>query len=219
LRLSGKAWSFIFCLGLAFVLTTFRIGGTLPEPPDLKSIPLRISAWEGTEESLTGNVLNLLGVDRYIFRVYRSSASMPAWLYIGYYRSQAQGRTIHSPQHCYPGSGWSPVESSEEDLSINRLGRTIRIRRFVVGKDADREIVYYWYQERDRIVANEYMAKAYLFWDGICRGRSDGALVRFSLRSGGDIKKDSDLLRGFVSEMFPLIEDALRRQTPLKQGT
>ncbi len=208
--LSGKAWGFIACIAAAFLLTTFRNGGKLSDPPNLQSIPLRIASWEGAEESLSGGVLQILGVERYIYRAYKKGDSRIAWIYIGYYKSQSQGQTTHSPQHCYPGSGWSPLESAEEDIAIPQIGRTIRVHRYVVSKDKTREIVYYWYQERERIIANEYKAKAYLVWDSIVRGRSDGALVRFSIRSNGDYKQDTELLRGFISGMFPSINAVFR---------
>ena len=40
------------------------------------------------------------------------------------------------------------------------------------------QLVYFWYQGRDRNFTNEYAAKFYMVWDGIWRRRTDGALVR-----------------------------------------
>jgi EpsI family protein len=41
-----------------------------------------------------------------------------------------------------------------------------------------RELVYYWFQQRGRVITNEFVVKWYLFWDALTRHRSDGALVR-----------------------------------------
>ena len=57
-------------------------------------------------------------------------------------------------------------------------GSTFPANRFVTSKAGDRELVIYWFQARDRAVANEYWSKYYLITDSIRKHRSDGALVR-----------------------------------------
>jgi len=42
------------------------------------------------------------------------------------------------------------------------------------------QLVYYWFQQRGRIFANEYLMKWYLFKDAVLMGRTDGALVRIT---------------------------------------
>src|SRR3990172_6075081 len=66
---------------------------------DLNSIPLEVSEWKGRDTKLADGVLTILGVDCYIMREYRSNGKDPIWLYVGYYRSQKQGSTLHSPLH------------------------------------------------------------------------------------------------------------------------
>jgi EpsI family protein len=39
-------------------------------------------------------------------------------------------------------------------------------------------LVYYWFQQRGRILTNEFSVKWYLFWDALTRHRTDGAMVR-----------------------------------------
>ena len=39
-------------------------------------------------------------------------------------------------------------------------------------------LVYYWFDQRGRIVSNEYLAKWYIFRDSLMMNRTDGALVR-----------------------------------------
>ena len=38
--------------------------------------------------------------------------------------------------------------------------------------------MYYWFQQRGRVITNEFVVKWYLFWDALTRHRTDGALVR-----------------------------------------
>ena len=57
-------------------------------------------------------------------------------------------------------------------------GAPLLANRVVIQQGASRQLVYYWFQQRGRIITNEYLVKWYLFWDSLTRGRSDGALVR-----------------------------------------
>ena len=58
---------------------------------------------------LDEEILDVLGVDDYLSRVYYKPDGAGVGLYMGYYGSQRQGDTIHSPQNCLPGAGWEPV--------------------------------------------------------------------------------------------------------------
>lgn len=42
------------------------------------------------------------------------------------------------------------------------------------------QVVYYWFQQRGRVIASEYMVKWFLFWDALTKNRTDGDLVRVS---------------------------------------
>jgi len=48
----------------------------------------------------------------------------------------------------------------------------------VIAQGNNKELVYYWFVQRGRPVANEYWAKWLLFVDAIAKNRTDGALVR-----------------------------------------
>ena len=75
----------------------------------------------------------------------------------------------------------------------------------LIQKDSQKQIVLYWFKQRDRILSNEYLVKVYLFWDALSRGRTDGALVRIaSLVGPGETEDivDQRLLR-FVSTIEP----------------
>ena len=48
----------------------------------------------------------------------------------------------------------------------------------LIEKGGQKQLVYYWFRERDRRLTNEYVVRWYLFWDALTRNRTDGALVR-----------------------------------------
>ena len=45
-------------------------------------------------------------------------------------------------------------------------------------KQGNRQISYYWFPQRGRILTNAFQLKIYAFWDALIKQRTDGALVR-----------------------------------------
>jgi EpsI family protein len=90
--------------------------------------------------------------------------------------------------------------------------RSLPVNRALIQKDTQKQIVFYWFKQRDRLLNDEYLVKLFLFWDALSRGRTDGALVRIaSLVGPGETEDivDQRLLR-FVST----IEPELNRYVP-----
>ncbi len=171
-------------IGIAFVLTSgYLAHASRPEqiPPraTFASFPLQIDDWAGqSAPAFEADVLQALGVDEYVNRYYVSSGQL-AHLYIGYYQSQHQGSTIHSPMNCLPGAGWVPVTSAPLRLTLpGESPRSVEINRLTIQKGLDRQVVLYWYQSQGRTVRSEYWSKIYLVLDAIRMNRSDAALVR-----------------------------------------
>jgi EpsI family protein len=67
----------------------------------------------------------------------------------------------------------------------------------------ERLLVYYWFQQRGRVMTNEYLVKWYLFWDALTRNRTDGALVRLTtrVRAGQDVAEADVLISGFAGSV------------------
>jgi EpsI family protein len=175
---------------------------------ELATLPLAIDGWEGHEAApLADDVLAQLGVDDYVNRQYVRAGSVPVGVYIGYYASQRQGDTIHSPQNCLPGAGWRPVETGVADVHAG--DRTVRVNQFVIQKGLDRQVVYYWYQGRGRVVANEYRNKALLMIDAARLHRTNGGLVRMiaPVTTTVDVAKRD--LASFATALFPHLDGHL----------
>jgi EpsI family protein len=98
-------------------------------------------------------------------------------LYVAAFRSQRTGKAPHSPKNCLPGSGWEPLADREISVEVGRA-QPIPVNRYVIAHGDSREVVYYWYQSRDRAVAGEFKAKFWVVADAIRLNRTDTALVR-----------------------------------------
>jgi len=169
---------------------------------------------KGQELAIDAEVLAILGVDDYLSRTYFTPDRSGVGLYVGYYESQKQGDTIHSPLNCLPGAGWEPVSEGRLTIpNVDGQGRAITVNRYIVQKGLDRQMVLYWYQARGRVVASEYTSKAYLINDAIRRNRTDGSMVRviapIDTRVEGKSAEAEQLAVDFVRAMFPLLPSYL----------
>ena len=60
------------------------------------------------------------------------------------------------------------------------------VNRTIIERHSQRQLVYYWFEQRGRRIANEYAVKWYLLVDILMRNRSDGALVRVTTPIGSN---------------------------------
>jgi len=184
----------------------YATGASGPETPidraPLASLPMTLDGWEGRDSApFADDLVAALGVDDYINRYYVRGDQRPVALYVGYYASQRQGDTIHSPQNCLPGAGWQPVSS--ERITLNANGTPLDVNRYVIQKGLERQAVLYWYQGRGRVVANEYANKAWLMLDAARLRRTNGALVRIITPVAGTTPAAFDELSAFTAALFP----------------
>jgi len=177
----------------------------------LGGIPAKIGPWQRSQDlPFESRVENILGVDDYVNRIYTANDSWIS-LYVGYYQTQRQGSTIHSPMNCLPGAGWNPIGKANLAISIQKapksIPRTIQVNRLVIEKGYDRQFVLYWYQAHGRVVASEYWGKFYTVVDAMRMNRTDAALVRvISPISGRDSAAESAAEQTavqFVQSLFP----------------
>ena len=144
----------------------------------LKNFPARVGSWQqvGGDVRFDAETEKVLKADDYVSRNFESNGRN-ASLYVGYYTTQRNGATYHSPLNCLPGSGW--VMSDGGRLIITPAkGRSFEANRYLIQNGDQRALMIYWYQGRGKAVASEYWAKIETVLDSVRRRRSDGALVR-----------------------------------------
>src|ERR1700681_3488246 len=153
----------------------------------LREFPAAIDLWHSKDHPYKPDVVEAIGEDDYVNRVY-SGGTPPIALYIGYYKDQRSGDRIHSPKNCLPGSGWEPVHSTRVQIgSVD--GAPVVVNGYLVANGAKRDMVLYWYQSHGRIIASEYWAKFWLVSDALNHKGTDGALIRiWTTASEGKMK-------------------------------
>jgi exosortase D (VPLPA-CTERM-specific) len=178
----------------------------VPERKMFAEFPSSLKHWRGAPQRLEPEYLSLLKLDDYILAEYSDGKSLPVNLYVSYYASQANGNSAHSPRACIPGDGWEISAFTERELGlVDDKGLRLRVNRVVISKGENRQLVYYWFQQRGRTETNEYMVKLNIFRDAVTRHRSDGAMVRLvaRLRPGEPESVADALLEDFARVLLP----------------
>ena len=151
----------------------------MPLSEPLATFPQVVGGWQGHDLPIEARIITGLRVDDHLNRVYENSSGEQLGIYVGYYKSQRSGVTIHSPKNCLPGVGWEPVKAGYAELS-QPGGRRVMVNMYEIQKGLEQQIVLYWYESHGRITASEYRAKVFMVWDAIRLNRSDAALIRLT---------------------------------------
>jgi EpsI family protein len=131
-----------------------------------------------------------LGVTDYLICDYaRQDPAALVSLYLGYHERQVREEgggsgenSIHPPAHCLPGSGWDLIRIQTVMLDLPGLPQhPARVKRLVIAKGDARQLVYYWYQQQGRVIAEDWQKILYVGLDRALHGRTDGTLVRFTI--------------------------------------
>lgn len=211
--------AYLFSVGLlvpvAFA-STFLAERTEIAPPRaiFVDFPMQFDGWIGTALALEKQYVDALRFDDYVLADFRSRNGQPVTFYVAYYQSQRKGQSAHSPQSCLPGGGWEIASMNGVDIPADgeMVRSSVHVNRAVIRKGGQKQVVWYWFKQRDRILSNEYLVKFFLFWDAVTRGRTDGALVRVSSVVGpGETEEivDQRLLR-----LVSAVEPELNRYVP-----
>lgn len=178
--LSPKTLCICGILGLLAIGSTVdasRGDATLARQP-LVDFPLQLENWRGEPLAMEKQYLDALKLDDYVLANYQAGALPPVNFYVAYYSAPIKGRSAHSPKTCIPGDGWE-ISSFETVTIQSGMGdQPLPVNRVLIQKGDHRQIVYYWFKQRDRLLTDEYLVKFFYFWDSLTRGRTDGALVR-----------------------------------------
>lgn len=148
----------------------------------LQGFPQQLGNWSqlGADEELDAPTLKVLRASDYLMRNYRRTDGLLGSIYVGYYASQRDGATYHSPLNCLPGSGWVLSDAAKITITTPE-GSTFVANQYFIQSGSNRVAMIYWYQGRGRALASEYWGKVYTVLDSVRLRRSDGALVRITV--------------------------------------
>ena len=218
---STHYWTVIGLLALAVTaLYTRGDGDHVPPSTPLADFPVQVGSLLSVELPIDPEALAILGQGYFLNRVFtppREDASLsrvvagsersgPIGLFIAYFPTQRTGQSIHSPQNCLPGSGWS-FESSGTTEVTDVTGKRSQVADYVIANGENKAEVLYWYQTHGRAIASDYKAKLHMLVDSIRYNRSDAALVRIITPiQAGETRSDAHRRASqFAQRLIPML--------------
>jgi EpsI family protein len=183
--MKSKKWHFwallvVLLAGGTVVNLWERIGEASVVRRELKEFPTAIGQWQqrGVDTRFDAQTESVLRADDYLARDFVLPDGRFANFYVGYYETQRNGATYHSPLNCLPGAGWTLNDPATIQITPAGGGAPFEANRYIIQNGDSRQLLIYWYQGRGRAVASEYWGKIYTVVDSVKRRRSDGAMVR-----------------------------------------
>lgn len=182
----------------------------IPMNRSFNEFPQQIRDWTGTRQFMETEFLDELNFSDYYMADYNDTSGKAVNFYVAYYESQRKGESIHSPASCLRGGGWSFKQAGSTRIDLAD-GSTIPVNRGVIEKATLKQLSYYWFPSRNRILTNAYQMKLFNFWDALTQKRTDGALVRVITLVYPDEPLDSaeKRIKQFISDMYPVLNEFL----------
>ena len=198
------------CL-LALTATVGETSATrMPRRP-FSELPMALEGWRGVPNiPLSKQALQVLGLDDYLMADFSDGTGRPPInLYAAYYWQQKIGKAIHTPRTCLPGNGWTMSDLQQIQFSSDAYGSLLPVNRAVMTKDGHTQLIYYWFQQAGRSIADPLEAKWYMLKDSVSRGRGDSALVRLiiPLAGGGAMASADNRLQQFARTIIPHLKN------------
>lgn len=205
-----------------FIVAVILLGSTLafsqginlrekiPIKKSFDQFPIRVGEWTGARGSMEQRFVRALDLSDYVIIDYRNRTNEGINLYVAYYESQRKGESIHSPATCLPGSGWLFREAGAITLSIPGYnGGSMQVNRAYMEKLDSKQLSYYWFPQRGRILNNAYQLKVYAFWDALTKQRTDGALVRLitPVSESEELDQAEQRLERFTRLIVPVLAE------------
>jgi EpsI family protein len=213
---SPRLW--VIVLLMSFTALVLHLRGDVDHVPrsrPLRELPTTIGTRTSVDIPLDDETLAVLGKGDFLNRLYlppRDKASaIPSenaevGLYIGYFPTQRTGQSIHSPQNCLPGAGWT-FQTSGVTAFTDSTGKQYKVGEYLITNGSATEETLYWYQLHGESIASDYKAKLYTIADSIRYGRTDEALVRIMtpVVTGEDRAVARDRALNFARQIAPLL--------------
>ena len=159
----------VVLLGLTLVLSRgIEFREAIPMARSFNEFPMTVGEWTGARQVMEDKFIEALDFSDYIIADYVDKSGRSLNFYVAYYESQRKGESIHSPATCLRGGGWQFKNAGSKKIML-RDGSSIPVNRAVIEKGSTKQLSYYWFPSRDRILTNAYQMKIYNFWDALTR--------------------------------------------------
>jgi exosortase D (VPLPA-CTERM-specific) len=208
---SGKNTIAVVVSCVMLLLTGIWSYATAAYPPvqikgGLSFFPLTIDGWQGRPENIDTRIIFLSGAEDAFNGTYRSTSGDIVSLYIGYRASPftESENFFHSPNICLPSLGWKTITISNHEIKGVPKFDKIIVRKMLIEKMGYRQMVYYWFQTKNRVSSNVNINRLHLTLHALVRDNTHDLFIRpiSPLKPDETIEKAQTRMDQFVREMM-----------------
>jgi len=183
--------------------------GALP-PVKLKGgvaeFPLVFADWHGRSEVVDPEIVTKSGAEESFSGIYQNSKNDMASLYVGY-RSTAfmeNENFFHSPTVCLPSSGWEVIRTTTRKVSGVPAFPDLTVTEMVTESMGTRQLVYFWFQTKNRSTWDKNINRFDLALHAICRDNTYDLFIRpiTTFQTNEKIEDAEKRMDQFVREMM-----------------
>lgn len=212
--------AFIISAGLLVLVLILSLS-TKALPPvkiqgGIASFPLEFAGWQGRSEYLDPEIIIQSGAEESFSGIYRNDSGGVISLYMGY-RSTAflsNDNFFHSPTVCLPSAGWITREKSLHVIKDAPFFGDMKVAEMIIEKGLDKQLVYFWFQTKDKVTHNKDINRFYLAMHAIKRDNTHDLFIRpiTPLQDNEPIGNAETRMDNFVRQMMPTMQRFLKER-------
>jgi EpsI family protein len=195
----------IFLGGLGVYVQFFAVPKPVPVKRTFADFPNSIAGWEGIRSDWLSGERYFPGVDEEVVRVYRKPDGREIHLYIGYFESQRQGKSLINFRA-------NPLRERVETVPTG-FGPSgpVMVNRSFPEIDRMHYTALSWYRFPTGETTGRYKTKLKAITDAMLYRRNNGAiiLVAAPILSDADLKSVSVEVLAFTRDIAPLLREYL----------
>lgn len=201
-RLVIGAMAGVLAIAMALGLTISTASLTVPARTSFAMLPNEFPDMTAQIRPIEPTIMEAINADDTIIFDLVGPGETPVNLYLAYLETRGDRRSWHSPRQCIPGGGWQ-ITDHQIRKTTTPSGKILNYNRLIIQNRSQRDLVYYWYDQRGRKVANEFVMKFWIIFDAVTRKRADGAMVRLITPAplSGDIDDADRRLQAMADRM------------------
>lgn len=175
----------------------------------LEHLPQEFGEFKGQDVSPSKIAFDEPTADAKIVRVYRGNRwDQPIHVFVGYWENQNEAKRIKSPSYVAEGWGYYWIKTRTLGQGSDK---EVKVKEFLNERGDKRELVYYCYIIKGKIVADEYRSRVLTMMNSLVHGKNNAALLRVALPVTNDVPLEHVEQYGeaFIHDFLPLLDSHL----------
>ena len=212
--------AFLVSSGILVVVAALSLStSTLPPVAiagGIESLPLVIGPWNGNQEIVNPVMVKESGAEQAFSGYFTDRSGGRVSLYVGYRSSAflANENFFHSPTVCIPSSGWVEQDVKRRIITGVPSFGTLEVTTMVIEKEGIRQLVYFWFQTKNRATYDKNINRFHLSLHALNRDNTYDLFLRpiTPINETEGIADAEKRLDAFVRDLMPVLLQFLKER-------